>query len=96
MQAPSMLHGVAKIRHDLASGKQTIIHYWLSGNTLAFFLFFSRVKFLIMSCSRGKLELFEGVCIHVNEMKTRKLMLLLKKKSPSALNQDGTSKEQSI
>ena len=49
-----------------------------------------------MSCSRGKLELFEGVCIHVNEMKTRKLMLLLKKKIPSALNQDGTSKEQSI
>ena len=77
-----MLHGVAKIRHDLASEQQTIIHYSISGNTLAFFLFFSRVKFLIMSCSRGKLELFEGVRIRVNEMKTKKLMLLLKKKIP--------------
>lgn len=91
-----MLHGVAKIRHDLASEQQTIIHYSISGNMLAFFLFFSRVKFLIMSCSRGKLELFEGVRIRVNEMKTKKLMLLLKKKNPSALNQDGTSEEQSI
>ena len=49
-----------------------------------------------MSCSRGKLELFEGVHVRVNEMKTKKLMLLLKKKNPSALNQDGTSEEQSI
>ena len=32
-----------------------------------------------MSCSRGTLELFEGVCVHVNEMKIKKLMLLLKK-----------------
>ena len=69
-----------RVRHDLASEQQTNNPLLATRKDAGFFFFFYSAKVLIMSFSRGRLELFGGVWVHVNEMKIKKLMLLLKKK----------------